>query len=236
MATLHASVRAGVVFLLTTSCTFYGSTEARQLPPRTNYEAGEGPPKEIRIDASSPERAEAIEGALVATIAILNSEAFQAVLKAEPLRRGPQEEPAAIGEEVAEFLSKGLPASVTFLERPQGFCGFFGMGSTTGTTKQAIGVVSLAPFRIEEWINGRSGLLVNTLAHELTHLDPRYIDGDDREYCDEATLVSYRVGDLAQCLYESKGNSVDLEQCATTMTNGVPDRVARLTDCHDAAH
>jgi len=233
MATLYANIGA-VGLLFTTTCTFSGATEARHAPPRNTYETGKGLPRQIRIDASTPERGDAIENAVAVTVAILSSEEFQALLKAERLRRGPEEKAATIGPEVAEVLSNNLPQSVTILERRQGFWGFWGLGSTTATTDPSTGVVSLAPFRIDEWMEGRSGLLVNTLAHELTHLDPRYIDGD-RKYCHEATLVSYRVGDLAQCLYESRGDRADQEDCATTITNGVPDRAERLAGCREVA-
>jgi hypothetical protein len=234
MASVMTSIGAGAVLLLASGCTFHNSTEAKSLPPRSTYQAASSSLKVIRIDAGTAERAEAIERALEVTLEILASKDFQTALNKEHLSRGPTSELEAIGEEVATFLVKKLPASVTFLERPQGFWGFWGLGSTTATTDQASGVVSIASFRVDEWIEGRSGLLVNTLAHELTHLDASYVDGD-RKYCQEASLVSYRVGDLAQCFYEAQGELAEFKRCASAMTNGAPDRAERLKECRDPA-
>jgi hypothetical protein len=79
--------------------------------------------------------------------------------------------------------------------------------------------------------------LINTLAHELTHLvrgpdgAQRYID-DGRQPCEEAALVSYRFGDLAQCFFEAAGSDVEFIGCANSTVNGRRvQRAALLATC-----
>lgn len=215
------------------SCTFHGLRHVENEPAHPVPQ----PPEalsltHVRLDGSS-EETQALYSALTEVLQVFAAPEFREALREENLRAAHSDTPSrATSAAVDKYLTSGLPGSMTLIVRRQGFSGFLRLGSTQATACPDEQTVSISPARVAEWHHGRSGLLINTIAHELTHMDRSYVD-KDREYCHEATLVSYRVGDLAQCFYEAHGDHVDFVRCARTITNGVPDRDSRLATCRE---
>lgn len=95
------------------------------------------------------------------------------------------------------------------------------------------------------------GSLVNTVAHENTHVigaavgdgtvchctgtsDYAYSDTPDHPVDAEVWMVSYGLGDLAQCFHESKGDREKTWACFDTHVDGKPmDRIA--VECSPAS-
>jgi predicted Zn-ribbon and HTH transcriptional regulator len=79
-------------------------------------------------------------------------------------------------------------------------------------------------------------LLVNTVAHENTHTvplrscdDERYLYTDS-DYSDdiEVWLVSYGVGDLAECYRQQRGIPAAVQDCMRSMKDGTEKQGERL--------
>lgn len=231
------------VLAANSGCAFHGLAEARAQPGQSVFEAPS--PLSLRVvhfevgSTKARERNDALVEALTEVARIATDPRFQTFVAQEPFASHPGVAPAAIGNQVNHDLTQALPSEVTFLVRSRFPWGILGIeSSTTASTLISDQAISFATGRVDEWRWGRQGLLINTLAHELTHLvrsangAQRYIDGD-REPCEEARLVSYRFGDLAQCFFEAAGSDIAFAECADSTVNG--SRVQRaelLAKCH----
>jgi hypothetical protein len=152
--------------------------------------------------------------------------------------------------EVADTLSSLLPSAqlyrVTHIS--WGWLPFIAGGTTASTTACIQGATSsgrCGEIRINEDRVDQPQYLVNTIAHEVTHVigtygkdagtcrckeggndSPRYIDTPDHPISAEVWLVSYALGDLAQCFHMHNGDAKATEQCFEGMVNGAAcDRI-----------
>ena len=105
------------------------------------------------------------------------------------------------------------------------------------------GLIGINTRRIDLWRNAsfeQKAQLINTMAHEMTHLilipngtcdkpsDGLYTDQGHLQCkkngvaCNDAFLVSYTWGDLVQCAYlaKIKGEALDLHSCLLNTVNG----------------
>lgn len=162
--------------------------------------------EKLRLDEDD-KRKTAIVEAFDEVLSIYSSDQFWILVNDEWLQEGPGRGPEKIASQVRSDLRAGLPPDVVVLVRR------FWSRKTTAKTDAARDVLSIAPFRIDDWAEPATRQnVVNTLAHELAHLvqvspldaSSLYTDGKDRTACEEQALVSYRMGDLVECFYRAK--------------------------------
>jgi len=166
--------------------------------------------------------------------AVYDSDEFWKLVIARPWLDGPNGKVLA-GAEVAGILRSATPSSARRYDiRRLGWDKFtIGLipGSVVASTK-ACGAISLDRAHIR-----RFEYLVNTVAHENTHslglgTGARRCDNapsdDGSLFTDgshppelEVWLVSYAIGDMAQCFYSSAGDAgASFQQCLSTNLNG----------------
>ncbi|HEU4536953.1 MAG TPA: hypothetical protein VFS00_22680 [Polyangiaceae bacterium] len=142
------------------------------------------------------------------------------------------------GESVTAQILEGEAPAFDVLVNPQGAGQWLGVDTKTVATAEACSHISVRPERVARWDGPARGLLVNTLAHEVTHLFaeggcpsgeaaagdaavPRYRDEGYGE-CTRLFLVSYKMGDMAQCFYEERAGGADFDACMNGRVNGGP--------------
>ncbi|HEX8437960.1 hypothetical protein [Archangium sp.] len=218
----------GLLLLLATTsgCVWRGfnrnpSAESLWQTPST----GGGTPITAYFYHPNRRHAYALKEALTEVHAIYQDEAFRALVRefdgwitratdCNPMR-GEAEFKVSGDTVVATVLDGGFEEVHYLVNRHAGAIATTGIGSWNRT--------AINPYQVDMWwshgdIKTKSEL-INTVAHELTHLVPtpqgiqRYQD-DGHGDCTETYLVSYRLGDMAACYYRLKYKQVtDFEQC-----------------------
>jgi hypothetical protein len=181
---------------------------------------------EVRLDQPGPADRRRLREALGAVRAIFDDPEFRGRVRRERWLEAEGGELLEGGDSVVANLLDGRAPAFDVLVNPQGLGQWIGFDTRTVATAEVCSHVSVRPDRVAAWDGGAPGLLVNTLAHEVSHLfaegacppggggatSPRYRDEGYGE-CTRLYLVSYKLGDMAQCFYESRAGGGDFDAC-----------------------
>lgn len=129
---------------------------------------------------------------------------------------------------ILKDLQTRLPKSFTIKSRPSAFH----TQSTAGT--RPCGSLNINAKQIDLWSNGPREKLINTMAHEMTHLipisecgtagmytDKGHLQCNNNVACNDAFLASYAWGDLIECAFlKKKDSKLDLYSCLLKTVNG----------------
>ena len=229
----------GVLWLLATTsgCAWFGFKN--NPPAESSWQtpsAGGGTPITTYFYQPDSRRTQAIKEALAEVHAIYQDEDFRDRVRefdgwlTRATRCGPQK---------SEFKVSGATVVSTVLDGGFEKVHYLVNMNTSAIATTGIGSwnrTSINPYQVDKWwSHGRLELkaeLINTVAHELTHLvrlslecedsgggasncgfTQRYQD-KDHDSCTETYLVSCRLGDMAACYYRLKHQpTTDFEQC-----------------------
>lgn len=159
----------------------------------------------VDIDRLPPLKAKAMEEARVAVCTTFASDEFARRLKGASLRLTCTDQKPIGGPELLYLLKSRIPDYWVIAGKPW---------RAEAATNPATRRIKIRNLRFDQWNAGgpdRSAM-INTLAHEWTHL---ILDeqgngliedaGHDSRTCADGELVSYRIGDLAEAVW-SAGN------------------------------
>ncbi|HEU4409822.1 MAG TPA: hypothetical protein VFS43_31505 [Polyangiaceae bacterium] len=192
---------------------------------------------EVRLDQAGPDDRRRLREALSVVRAVFDDPEFRGHVRRARWLEAEGGELLEGGDSVVANLLDGRAPAFDVLVNPQGVGQWLGLRTKTVATAEVCSHVSVRPGRVAAWDAGSPGLLVNTLAHEITHLfaegtcaaggadaadvTPRYRDEGHGE-CTRLFLVSYKMGDMAQCFYESRAGGGDFDGCLNRLVAGGP--------------
>ena len=204
----------------------------------------------VRLDQPGPEDRRRLREALGAVRKIFDDAEFRHQVRQARWLETADGDLLESGDTIVEHLLEGPAPTFHVLVNPQNVGQWFGLASKTVATADVCSHISLRPDRVAQWDGGQPGLLVNTLAHEVSHLYAkggcdggafetsvsRYRD-DGYSDCTRLFLVSYKLGDMAQCFYEV-GGGARFGECMNRRVNGGPiprgrDRASAEATCAD---
>jgi hypothetical protein len=206
---------------------------------------------EVRLDQAGPADRRRLREALGAVRSIFDDPEFRGRVRRTRWLEAEGGELLEGGDSVVANLLEGGAPTFDVLVNPQDLGQWLGITTKNVAMAEACSHVSVRPGRVAVWDGGARGLLVNTLAHEVSHLfaegacppegggeasaTPRYRDEGYGE-CTRLFLVSYKLGDMAQCFYESRAGGGDFEGCMNRLVAGGPfppgrDRASSERDC-----
>jgi hypothetical protein len=212
--------------------------------------SGGGRSFEVRLDQASASDRRRLREALGTVRAIFDDADFRDEVRRSRWLESADGELLERGDSVVARLLEGEAPAFDVLVNPQGLGQWLGLATKTVATAEVCSHVSVRPDRVAAWDGPARGLLVNTLAHEVSHLFadgacsadgpaalPRYRD-DGYGECTRLFLVSYKLGDMAQCFYESRLGGGDFEGCMNGRVGGGPfapgrDRASSERACVD---
>jgi hypothetical protein len=201
-----------------------------------NAGVGRGGVFEVRLDQASAADRRRLREALGELRSIFDDAAFRRRVRQARWLEAVDGELLEGGESVVAQLFEGEAPVFDVLVNPQGAGQWLGVDTKTVATAEACSHLSVRPERVARWDGPSRGLLINTLAHEVTHLfaeggclaggaaagaepRPRYRD-EGYGVCTRLFLVSYKMGDMAQCFYEERAGGADFDSCINGRVNG----------------
>jgi hypothetical protein len=208
----------------------------------------------VRLDQPGPADRRRLLGALGAVRRVFDDADFRREVRRARWLETADGDLLESGDTVVEHLLDGPTPAFDVLVNPQSVGQWLGLTSKIVATADVCSHISLRPERVAQWDAGAPGLLVNTLAHEVSHLlaadgcggggveqaVARYRD-DGYSECTRLFLVSYKMGDMAQCFYEARAGGVPFGACINGRVNGGSfppgrDRVSAEAACAERLH
>lgn len=175
--------------------------------------------------------------------AIYESDTFWRLVAKRPWLTGPHGE-VIDGAEVSRILRPAIPSQASEYDVTRLPWDRFTLGLWPGPTVAS--TATCGPVSIDERHVDNFSYLINTVAHENTHTvgegrgtrgcDPPLVRRSrftDEEHPPdlEVWLVSYGLGDLAQCYYLYKGDEEKVERCFSETVDGKHDDRVALECC-----
>jgi len=192
------------VLLLMNGCSWVawrGYEEPSKTPPPSDYVSVKGECFSVGLQNLNEHQRIAILEASAVVCEVIRSKPFEARVKSQDWLASCDlntkgEADTFEGEKVYELLSQGIP---NFSVNPKTPWMAIAQAQKS-ETNHSLNRVAIKPSRIESWYSSKKGDLINTIAHESTHLiSYSFRDkGHGTSGCPDSSLVSYGVGDLAE--------------------------------------